>query len=136
MLKKLFSSEIVRFAFVGVLNTCFGAAVMFVLYNCFNVSYWISSACNYIFGSILSYFLNKYFTFKKRDGGVRQIVIFALNVSVCYAIAYGMAKPLASMLLADFGTKIKENLAMIIGMVMFTVLNFLGQKLLVFAKEK
>ena len=136
MIKKFFSSEIVRFAFVGVLNTCFGAAVMFILYNCFNVSYWISSACNYIFGSILSFFLNKYFTFKKKDGGVKQVITFAINVSVCYALAYGIAKPVAFMLLSDFSLKIKENLAMVIGMVMFTVLNFIGQKLLVFAKEK
>ena len=135
MLKKLFSLEIVRFAFVGVVNTVFGAAVMFILYNCFNASYWFSSACNYIFGSILSFFLNKYFTFKKKEGGAKQAVYFAVNVAVCYFIAYGIAKPVAFMLLSDFSLKLKENLAMAIGMVIFTLLNFIGQKLVVFSKK-
>ena len=135
MLKKLFSVEIIRFAFVGVLNTVFGAAVMFVLYNCFNASYWLSSACNYIFGSILSFFLNKYFTFKNKTGGAKQIVYFTANVAVCYFIAYGVAKPAVFMLLSDFSIKLKENLAMVVGMVIFTVLNFIGQKLIVFSKR-
>ena len=53
-----------RFILVGIVNTLFGTAIMFVFYNVFHLSYWISSASNYFFGSILSYFLNKSFTFR------------------------------------------------------------------------
>ena len=53
-----------RFIIVGVVNTLFGMGLMFVLYNVFHVSYWWSSAANYFFGSILSFILNKFYTFR------------------------------------------------------------------------
>ena len=100
LIKKFADKTFLRFVLVGVINTVFGTAIMFVFYNVFGLSYWLSSASNYFFGSILSYFLNKYFTFqyKKRDWKV--VVRFAVNVSVCYLIAYGIAKPLIRALLS------------------------------------
>ena len=47
----------IKFLIVGVVNTLFGTAIMFGLYNLAGCSYWISSAANYFFGSILSFFL-------------------------------------------------------------------------------
>lgn len=69
LLKKFADRTFARFVLVGIINTLFGTAIMFVFYNVFGLSYWLSSASNYFFGSILSYFLNKYYTFryKKRD---------------------------------------------------------------------
>ena len=61
-LSKFLDKTFLRFVIVGVINTIFGTAIMFVFYNVFHLSYWISSASNYFFGSILSYFLNKHFT--------------------------------------------------------------------------
>lgn len=103
---------------------------MFVFYNVFGLSYWLSSASNYFFGSILSYFLNKYFTFqyKKRDWKV--VVRFVVNVSVCYLIAYGIAKPLIRALMSGFEVTAQENVAMICGMGLFVALNYLGQRFL------
>ena len=37
---------VIRFIIVGVVNTLFGTAIMFVFYNVFHLSYWISSASN------------------------------------------------------------------------------------------
>ena len=53
--------ELFKFILVGIANTLFGTAIMFGMYNLLGCNYYVSSACNYIFGSILSYFLNKYF---------------------------------------------------------------------------
>lgn len=55
-----------KFVLVGIVNTLVGTAVMFAAYNVLHLSYWISSASNYVVGSIVSYFLNKYFTFPMR----------------------------------------------------------------------
>ncbi len=63
--QKLIDITTVKFLLVGVINTLVGTGTMFGLYNCLGCSYWVSSAGNYIVGSIVSYFLNKYFTFKK-----------------------------------------------------------------------
>ena len=134
MMRKLFDSTAVRFVLVGAVNTLFGAGIMFIFYNCLHLSYWLSSASNYFFGSILSYFLNKYFTFRRTERSAKYIVRFVINISVCYFAAYSVAKPLITQLLASASVTAQENIAMLAGMVIFTVLNYFGQKLFAFKK--
>lgn len=136
LIKKFADKTFLRFVLVGIINTVFGTAIMFVFYNVFGLSYWLSSASNYFFGSILSYFLNKYFTFqyKKRDWKV--VVRFVVNVSVCYLIAYGIAKPLIRALMSGFEVTAQENVAMICGMGLFVALNYLGQRFFAFKTEE
>lgn len=55
----IIDKKTIKFILVGIVNTIFGTTVMFVAYNMIGFSYWISSALNYILGSILSFFLNK-----------------------------------------------------------------------------
>lgn len=135
---RLYNSTLIRFGLVGVANTLFGAAIMFVLYNVFGVSYWISSACNYIFGSILSYFLNKYFTFRDQAKGWKQVLRFAVGIALCYLLAYGLAQPLVAAVLGGLalGDALRDNIAMLAGMVLFICFNYLTQRFFTFRKEK
>ena len=135
-MKKLFDATFWKFIIVGIINTLFVTAIMFILYNCFSCSYWFSSAANYIFGSILSYFLNKYFTFKNKEKGWKPILRFAANILVCYLIAYGVAKPLVAYMLHSQSTSIQENGAMLVGMCLFVALNYLGQRFFAFKKKE
>lgn len=105
---------------------------MFILYNFFSVSYWISSAANYVVGSIVSYFLNKHFTFQNREKSLKQIIRFIVNIAACYLTAYGAAKPVISWLLSDMNEKAQGNVAMLAGMCLFVVLNYFGQRWFVF----
>jgi len=135
VLKKCFDKTLLRFLLVGAANTLVGSGVMFLAYNLFRCSYWLSSALNYIVGSVLSYFLNKYFTFRNQEKSLGQILRFILNIAVCYGLAYGVAKPIARAVLAGFSTSLQENGAMLVGMGLFVVLNYVGQRLLVFKKK-
>ena len=121
-----------RFLIVGVVNTLFGTIVMFSLYNLAGCSYWISSAANYILGSILSFFLNKYFTFQNRKRSWGQVARFTVNIAACYLAAYGVAKPAVRMLLSGQSVSIQENAAMLVGMCLFTGLNYFGQRFFAF----
>jgi hypothetical protein len=56
-----------EFILVGILNTIAGSAIMFVLYNLAGFGYWASSLLNCGAASVLSFFLNKYFTFGVRE---------------------------------------------------------------------
>jgi len=132
MLKKLLDKTFWKFILVGVANTLFGAALMFGCYNLLGCSYWFSSAVNYVGGSILSYFLNKHFTFKNREKGWKPILRFTLNIAVCYGIAYGAAKPLVRALLSGFSVRVQDNGAMLVGMGLFVCLNYLGQRFFAF----
>lgn len=66
-LRTLFDAKLWKFLLVGVINTLVGTGIMFGLYNLANCSYWVSSAANYVLTSILSFFLNKHFTFQSRS---------------------------------------------------------------------
>lgn len=107
---------------------------MFLLYNVANCSYWVSSSANYVVGSIVSFFLNKYYTFQNHENSWKQVWKFLVNVSICYFIAYGAAKPIVLFLLKNWPMKIQENVAMLTGMCIYTVLNYFGQRFFAFSK--
>ena len=125
-----------RFILVGIANTLFGTSIMFIFYNVFHLGYWVSSASNYFFGSILSYFLNKSFTFKYGKADFKSIARFTINILLCYLLAYGIAKPAVRHLLEGYGKTVQENVAMVVGMILFVGLNYLGQRFFAFKKKE
>ena len=131
-LRGLIDRRLAKFLLVGVINTLVGTAIMFGLYNLAHCSYWVSSAANYILTSILSFFLNKYFTFGSREKSVREVVRFAVNIAACYLLAYGMAKPLCIVVLAGASPVVRDNVSMLVGMFLFTGFNYLGQRFFAF----
>lgn len=134
-MQRFFDKTFWRFIVVGVINTVFGTAIMFAFYNLFHFSYWVSSASNYILASILSYFLNKYFTFQSKERSMKSVMKFAANITVCYLLAYGAAKPLARYIFSGAAKSIQDNMAMLAGMGFFVLLNYCGQRFFVFRKE-
>lgn len=133
--RKLIDGTVPRFLLVGVINTAVGCGAMFLLYNLAGWSYWLSSAANYVLGGIVSFFLNKYFTFRQKKWVWSETLRFAVNVAVCYLLAYGLAKPLTAWALSGHGEWLQENAAMLVGMVLYTALNYLGQRFLIFRKK-
>lgn len=137
-IKKIVLSEQGRFILVGIMNTLIGMAAMFIAYNLFHLGYWISSAMDYIVGSIFSYFANKHFTFRSDKKSGAEVVRFAVHIAVCYLVAYSIAKPLVSAVLQEIHLPLSvlEQLSMLFGMCIFVVLNYLGQKFFVFRSKK
>lgn len=131
-MKKIIDKTMYRFVIVGVINTLVGAGVMFLLYNLCGTGYWIASASNYIVGSIVSYFLNKYYTFNKRGRSFREMLLFSVNIVICYLIAYGAAKPIIYSILEGTSKTIQDNIALFAGMCIFVVFNYIGQRFIVF----
>ena len=137
---KLIDSTVPRFLLVGIINTLVGYGVMFGLYNLAGLhtwgdtGYWISSAANYVVGSVVSFFLNKHFTFRNQEKGVKVVLRFVLNIAVCWALAYGIAKPVTVWLLAGTGwsQQIQGNLSMLAGSGIFVFLNYFGQRFFAF----
>ncbi len=139
---KLIDKTTFKFLLVGVINTLVGTGVMFLFYNLCGFGYWFSSASNYVVGSVVSYLLNKYYTFQSKTNSLKSIVKFIINISVCYLVAYGAAKPLVYWvcgilrdnvdLFSFLNNKWCDNLAMVAGMGIFVVLNYIGQRFFVF----
>ena len=139
-LTKFLDPTFFRFILVGIINTLVGYGVMFGLWNLAglhhwgDIGYWTASAANYIVGSIVSFFLNKHFTFRNREKGMGVVVRFVINISVCYLLAYGLAKPAVNTLLGGIGLsqQLQGNLTMLVGSGLFVVLNYLGQRFFAF----
>ena len=135
-LLSLFDAKLWKFLLVGVLNTLVGNGLMFLLYNWAGLGYWPSTAISYALASVMSYFLNRYFTFKYKGSGIGVIVRFALNIIVCYLLAYGLAKPAVYHLLSGASQTVRDNLAMLTGMCLFVGFNYLGQRFFTFRETK
>lgn len=135
-LRGIVDVKLLKFLIVGVINTLVGTAIMLGLYNLAHVNYWVSTAANYILTSILSYFLNKYFTFRSKGSSFKEILRFVLNIAVCYLLAYGIAKPLVGWMLSSAAGKLRDNIAMFVGMCLFTGLNYIGQRFFAFRDGK
>lgn len=139
-MKQIWQGTFVRFLLVGVLNTAVGFGVMFALYNLAGLhtwgelGYWLSSAANYVVGSVVSYFLNKHFTFRSAETGWQVIVRFTLNIVVCWVLAYGLAKPAVAVVLSGMPLteQMQGNLTMLVGAGLFVLLNYVGQRFFAF----
>lgn len=135
-IKSLFDAKLWKFLLVGVLNTLVGNGLMFLLYNLAHWGYWPSTAVSYVLASVMSFFLNRYFTFKYKGKGWKVVVRFAVNIAVCYLLAYGIAQPLMRWLLSGASETVRDNVAMVTGMCLFVGFNYLGQRFFAFREEK
>ena len=144
MKKKLLDSSFIRFLIVGVINTLVGTAVMFGLYNLAGlhkwgqIGYWLSTIGNYTVGSVVSFFLNKHFTFKNKEKGKAVVIRFVINIAVCMTLAYGIAQKCVELALAGtfLSQQLQGNISMLAGMCLFVVLNYFGQRFFAFRKSK
>lgn len=134
-MNKLLQSSLVRFLVVGVGNTLLSAILMFLLED---LGYWPSSAIAYVAGAVMSFFLNRSFTFHSQEKLGRSAVKFAVNVAVCYVLAFSIAQPLGRLVLGRMGLEgiWLERLTKLGGMGLYTLLNYFGQRFFAFRKSE
>lgn len=134
MKKKLIDSSVWKFLLVGVANTLLSMVLMFLLEG---LGYWPSTAIAYVAGAVLSFFLNRSFTFQSDAPFWPSVGKFALNVAVCYLIAYSVAQPLVSLVLSRTAISAvwQERVAKVCGMGLYTCINYVGQRFFAFRKR-
>lgn len=130
-INKIFDKSFILFLIVGGINTLVSAVLMFLLEK---TGYWVSTIIAYAVGAVISFFLNKKFTFKSEGKTTKSAVKFIINVAVCYIIAYSVAQPLATLILS--ATSLSplwiERIAKLFGMGLYTLINYFGQKFFAF----
>jgi putative flippase GtrA len=147
-LKKFFDIKFLKFILVGILNTIVGMGLQFVFFNVFGWDKFgwgvvLASFLGNFIGSVLSYFLNKYFTFKNTEKGWKPVFRFALNIVVCYLIAYVAVSPLVSFIctsnnISMFGMSVPKfagNAALAVGACTFVACNYVGQRFFAFQEK-
>lgn len=133
-MKKLIDPSMWKFLLVGVGNTLLSMVLMFLLEG---LGYWPSTAIAYAAGAVLSFFLNRSFTFQNRAALRPAALRFAINAVVCYLIAYSIAQPAVSWALSRTGISPvwQERAAKLCGMGLYTVLNYFGQRFFAFRNK-
>lgn len=131
---KLIDKSIPKFLLVGVGNTLLSMVLMFLLEG---LGYWPSTAIAYVAGAVMSFFLNKRFTFHSDEVLWKAAVKFAVNVAVCYVVGYGLARLVMGALspLNPLPAIWWERLSKLVGMGLYTVLNYFGQRFFAFRRR-
>jgi putative flippase GtrA len=124
-----------RFLLVGVINTIIGLSIMFILLNLMGWSYWLATFLGNGIGAGVSYILNRSFTFNSNVNGSKGIPKFFLVILSCYFLSYfigGLVAGSINLSSQPFSFISKDELAVLIGTILYTVTNYLGQKFIVF----
>ena len=136
MKRRLLDRTLGRYMLVNLFCWGIGTGVMFLLYNLHIGGYWLASASNYLIGGTLGYILNRRFTFHSHSRRLVELAKYIAHMLVCYFIAYTVAPKLCAGLITRFGLHAAGNVALTVGMVLFTILNYFGQRYLVFRRAK
>ena len=127
----------IRFLFVGLINTAVGLSIMYACLLLFHINYWSSTFIGNLVGAVVSYFLNKNITFQSNARFIGSGIRFGIVILASYFIAYKLGLVLVEEvagripLLAGY----VEVLAVLFGSGMYTILNYFGQKYLVFSSK-
>jgi putative flippase GtrA len=111
---------------------------MYVLLHIFH-HYWIATFVGNAAGAVVSYVLNRTFTFKSGVDVSKSILRFILVISVCYGLSYYIGLQFSSWLLHQLPAVVrpfKKDVGILVGTGLYTLLNYTGQKYVVFNKKK
>lgn len=146
-LKNFFDIKFWKFLLVGVINTLVGEGVVLI---CLHLLSWknfvwgagAAAVAGTVVGSIVSYFMNKYFTFKNKEKGFKPMLRFTLNIVVCLLIrvivstAVSEACKAASFTMFSMDVNsFAANMGWAVGACVFVACNYIGQRFFAF-KEK
>jgi len=139
-MKKLFDKSLLFFLMIGVGNTLLSTAIMYLLYTLAGFGYWGSSAVAFAVTSVLSFLLNKRLSFQYEGNVWLAALRFSMVIAACYLIAYSLAQPATLWLLtnvagASLPPETIEKAALLTGQVLFTGLNYFGQRFFAFRKQ-
>ncbi|MBR2108679.1 MAG: GtrA family protein [Ruminococcus sp.] len=147
-IKKFFDIKFWKFLLVGVINTAVGEGVVLL---CLHLIGWknfvwgagAAAVAGTVIGSIVSYFLNKYFTFQNKEKGFKPMLRFTLNIVVCLLIrviaATAVSELCKALSLSMFGMDVNSfagNMGWAVGACVFVACNYIGQRFFAFREKK
>jgi len=129
------NSTFLKFLLVGSVNTVIGIGMMFFLNNGVHWPYWFATFTGNTAGALVSFFLNRAFTFRStipiKEGAVKFITV----ILICYTFSFSVSRLLAGLIFEEVSFVSADNLAILIGSALYTITNYLGQKLFVFQSK-
>ena len=127
------------FLLIGLCNTVLSLCLQLLFYSRLRLGYWPSSALAFCIASVSSFYFNRRFSFHSQGSVAGDAARFALNLALCYLIAYKVAQPLTACAVAGLGWPLllrwEGELSLLVGNGLFTCLNYFGQRFFAFARR-
>ena len=130
--------KFIKYCAVGVLNTLICLGVIFICKSIFEINPYVSNAIGYIAGVINSFLWNKKWVFKSNRNMGREAIVFICGFAICYALQFLIVWSLNQ---SSFGpeefsfwvfTITGYGIATILGNIVYTVANFLYNRIITF----
>ncbi|PLT35590.1 GtrA family protein [Bacillus sp. V5-8f] len=128
------TNSFTRFLLVGVLNTLVGLSLIFILLNLAGFNYWAATFIGNGTGAIVSFLLNRAFTFQSGVSFKKGGPLFFMVIISCYFSSYAISEWISSNIHSQMLPISQQHLAVALGTCIYTVSNFTGQKFIVFSK--
>ena len=125
-MRSIFQHTLARYLLIGLLNTFVGLGIIFFLKWAVSFSDILANLCGYIIGFIVSFFLNKNWTFQFQGANHITVLKFALLVILAYVAN------LAIVVFTVGHWEINGYIAQAMGIFPYTAINYLGSKYWVF----
>lgn len=131
--------QFVKYCMVGVLNTLVTFGVIYICKSFLGLNLYLSNALGYVAGVVNSFLCNKQWVFRSKRGYRREAVFFLISFMICYAIQLWTVWIIND---SWFGAEVYQltatiaisgyGIATLVGNVVYTVTNFLFNKLITF----
>ena len=128
ILEPFFSKYFSKYLLVGVVNTIFGFSIIFGLMwlEIPVITPKVANFVGYFCGFILSYFLNKHFTFESKNSHKRDFTLFAIVMLCAYLIN------IATLEIALSWLQINKYVAQIIAGIAYTISGYIFNRFFAF----
>lgn len=124
------SHQLVVYLFVGLFNTLVGFGIIFACMYLLGIGPVLSNVIGYLCGLVVSYVLNKRFTFKSTSKSKLE----ALRFLAVFLFAYGAN--LLALILAINWLELHDALAQVIASTVYVATSFLLNKYYTFAEPR
>lgn len=131
--------QFIKYSMVGVMNTLITLIVIYVCKSLLGVNEYFSNTIGYIAGLINSFLWNRNWVFKVKEDSLNQIIRFAAGFLLCYGLQFlvvwvlnehtflgSMEWTVQGFTFGGYGV------ATIVGMVVYTLANFVYNRLITF----
>lgn len=142
--RRFVDRTLILYVIVGVSNFVICTSIMFLLFNLCGVSEHVAPIVNYGMGSLIWFLSCQFVLFKGHPTTVSRLFLFVAEVLLCYLLSYYVIAPFAAKLLLkwDFARwvftfggvdKLQANCEMGIGALAYALINYFGQRYIVFS---
>ena len=137
-MKKLFAffwdKSLLFFVLIGAGNTIITMVGSQLLLS--SLGYWGSTALMFTLTSVISFILNRKYSFESKAPLLQSAVRFSIIIAGCYLLSFSISSFLVPWFVQNYVQALAKEtvsrIAMIVAQVLFTAMNYLGQRLWAF----